>query len=234
MEKDTLSSQTSKRHIEANWCKRWKSGEMKKLLWWCAWSIYEEDFQDQLKNMGDMDEDAMRDLLHYPPQSWCRAYFDTVCKNMAANNNFTESFNVWILDARYKPIVKMLEDIRVKGITLLREHEVQVKSWTRDFSPQSMKLYANYLKIAHTCLLHFNGDAGYEIREGEDKHTVRMEVKQCSCRQWQLSGIPCPHTIKALIYKRNDPLEQMHWWYSKDAALKAYSHKLQPVKGEKF
>lgn len=152
-----------------------------------------------------MDEDVVRHLLHYPAQSWCRAYFDIVCKNMAVDNNFTESFNAWILDARYKPIIKMLEDISVKVMTLLREHEDQVKSWTHDFSPQSMKLYADYLKIAHICMVHFNGDVGYEIREGVDEHTVKIEVKQCSCRQWQLSGIPCPHTIKAVIYKRNDP-----------------------------
>lgn len=77
------------KHIESNWCKRWRSGEMKKLLWRYAWSTYEKYFQDQLKNMGNMDEDIVRDLLYYPPQSWCRAYFDIVCKNMAVDNNYT-------------------------------------------------------------------------------------------------------------------------------------------------
>nr|XP_016503785.1 PREDICTED: uncharacterized protein LOC107821841 [Nicotiana tabacum] len=55
------------RYIEANWCKRWRSGKMKKLLWWSAWCTYEEDFDDQLKKIGHMDENAVKDLLHYPP-----------------------------------------------------------------------------------------------------------------------------------------------------------------------
>jgi len=42
------------RHIEANWAKTWRDVEMKKLLWWSAWSTYEEEFQDQLKTMGSV------------------------------------------------------------------------------------------------------------------------------------------------------------------------------------
>nr|XP_016442445.1 PREDICTED: uncharacterized protein LOC107767859 [Nicotiana tabacum] len=31
------------RHIEANWCRRWGAGNLKKkYLWWCAWSSYEK------------------------------------------------------------------------------------------------------------------------------------------------------------------------------------------------
>ncbi|XP_060202219.1 uncharacterized protein LOC132630678 [Lycium barbarum] len=88
------------RQVEANCMKRWRSGEMKKLLWWSAWSIFEEEFDDQLRKLGEMDEDVVKDLIHYPPQCWCRAFFDTVSKNMAVDNNFTELFNAWILDAR--------------------------------------------------------------------------------------------------------------------------------------
>nr|XP_016487996.1 PREDICTED: uncharacterized protein LOC107808031 [Nicotiana tabacum] len=102
------------RHIEANWSKKWKSGEMKKLLWWCAWSTYEEEFKDQLKKLGQLDEAAAKALVSYPPKNWCRAYFDTQCKNFMVDNNFTESFNSWIVQARQKLIIKMLKDIRVK------------------------------------------------------------------------------------------------------------------------
>ena len=48
-----------------------------------------------------------------------RAYFGTQCKNMMVDNNFTESFNAWILDARANPIIKMLEEIRVQVMRLL-------------------------------------------------------------------------------------------------------------------
>ncbi|XP_075079916.1 uncharacterized protein LOC107768843 [Nicotiana tabacum] len=77
------------RHIEANW----RGVEMKMLLWWCAWSSYDEEFKDQLRTLETISEQAAKDLIWYPPQNWCRAYFDTTCKNQMVDNNFTESFN---------------------------------------------------------------------------------------------------------------------------------------------
>nr|XP_016444483.1 PREDICTED: uncharacterized protein LOC107769754 [Nicotiana tabacum] len=138
------------RHIEVNWWKKWGHGEYKKYLWWAAWSTFEEDFKDQLRNMAQVDKDgkeAVEHLMKYPPESWSRAYFDTVCKNYSVDNNLTVSFNSWIKEARFKPIIKMLEDIRVKVMNLLREHESDMMSWSNEFSPQIMQLYNQYLKL---------------------------------------------------------------------------------------
>ncbi|XP_070024680.1 uncharacterized protein [Nicotiana sylvestris] len=68
------------RHIEANWSKKWRGLELKKLLWWCAWSTYEEEFTDHLKSMGDVTEEVAKTLVGYTPQNWCRAYFDTIAR----------------------------------------------------------------------------------------------------------------------------------------------------------
>ncbi|KAK6784302.1 hypothetical protein RDI58_017757 [Solanum bulbocastanum] len=64
------------RHIEANWMKRFRTGEMKKLMWWAAWCTYEEDFKDQLNALGALLEEAAKDMFKFPPQKLCRIYFD--------------------------------------------------------------------------------------------------------------------------------------------------------------
>ncbi|XP_049397436.1 uncharacterized protein LOC125861621 [Solanum stenotomum] len=178
------------RQIEANWMKRFRSGEMKKLLWWAAWSTYEEDFKDQLSALGALSKSATKDLLKYPPQTWCRAYLDIICKNQMVDNNFTKSFNSWILEARGKPILKMLEDIRIKIMNRLREKEEDASKWTTDYSPKCMKLFTAYMRITQLCSVDFNGDLGYEVSEGENRHTVNLVEKKCTCRSWQLTGIP--------------------------------------------
>ncbi|XP_070012717.1 uncharacterized protein LOC107782262 [Nicotiana tabacum] len=153
---------------------------MKKLLWWYAWSTYEKEFKDQLKKLGQLDEDAAKALVSYPPKNWCRAYFDTQCKYFMVDNNFTKSFNSWIVEARQKPIIKMLEDIRV--MNMLRDHEAEILRWKDEFSPHAMQLFKDYRVIANNCKVVFNGDIGYEVVEGTDRHTVNMELKRCTCR----------------------------------------------------
>ncbi|KAK4337956.1 hypothetical protein RND71_042443 [Anisodus tanguticus] len=113
------------RHIEANWMKRWRSGEMKNLMWWSAWSTYEKDIDDLLRKLGDIDEDVVKDSINYPLQTW------------------------------------------LKVMNMLTEHDERVKAWTADFSSHSMRLYSDYLRIVHSCMVHFNGDFGYEVVEGE-------------------------------------------------------------------
>ena len=67
-----------------------------------------------------------------------------------------------------------------------------------------MKLYNDYRLIATNCTVEFNGDYGYEVKDGDtDTHTVNLELKKCTCRLWDLGGIPCHHAIKALLHKKN-------------------------------
>ncbi|XP_060206359.1 uncharacterized protein LOC132634060 [Lycium barbarum] len=75
------------KHVEANWAKNGRSLKMKKLFWWASWSNYPEEFKDQLMCMGKSSEAAVKSLLKYPSQSWCRAYFDIICKNPSVTNN---------------------------------------------------------------------------------------------------------------------------------------------------
>ncbi|PHT33020.1 hypothetical protein CQW23_29357 [Capsicum baccatum] len=89
-----------------------------------------------------------------------RAYFDTVSKNSACENNFTGSFNKWILNARGKPIIKMLEEIRTKVMVRLKELEEEGRNWKKKFSPYVMELYTDYNMITNCCEVKSNGYQG--------------------------------------------------------------------------
>ncbi|KAG5590703.1 hypothetical protein H5410_041217 [Solanum commersonii] len=183
---------------------------------------------------SQLSEEAKDHLLHFPIQTWCRVFFDTVCKNSKVENNLVESFNSWLLEARHKLIIGMLEDIRINVMTKFVKNENELMTWNCDWSPIAIEMYNEFLKIANVCELNFNGDDGFEVSEGNDRHIVNLATKKCTCRVWDLTGIPCPHSIKALLYKSLDPLEEIHWWYSKEAYLLTYHYKLQPVPGQKF
>ena len=37
-----------------------------------------------------------------------------------------------------------------------------------------------------------------EVKKGRQNVIVDFELKTCTCRQWQLDGIPCGHVIRVL------------------------------------
>ena len=119
-------------------------------------------------------------------------------------------------------------------MTRLAENEAKVRHWKTGYNPQCMKLYSDYRAIAHGCTVNFNGDHSYEVSVDDDRHTVNLEHTRCTCRLWDLSGIPCPHAINVFLHKKVVPETQIHWFYSKEAYLLAYKHKIQPVRRIQF
>ncbi|XP_050210068.1 uncharacterized protein LOC126660546 [Mercurialis annua] len=174
------------RHIWANWSKKWGGGHLQKQFWICAWSTYEEEFIDNLKKIGETSKKAAEDLVWYPPHNWSRAFFSNRSKSMMVDNNITECFNSWIKEARYKPIVSMLEDIRIKVMERIASKKSQSSTWFNDWSPASMQKFHDYKDMSLGCKAVWNGDHGFEIGEGDDKHTVFIDKKLCTCRAWSL------------------------------------------------
>ncbi|KAK4365145.1 hypothetical protein RND71_016503 [Anisodus tanguticus] len=121
-----------------------------------------------------------------------------------------------------------------KVITRLKDLEHEAKNWTEDFSSYALDLYNDFRIIAQGCQVKSNGDLGYEVVESGDKHVVDLLRKKYTCRTWDMTEIPSPHTIKSLLHDKQEPLNEMHWWYSKEAYMLVYMHKIQPVRGEKF
>lgn len=79
--------------------------------WWII--TYEKEFKDNLNKLSQHGKHVVEDLLHYPPQCWVIAYFNSTCKSDMVDNNIFETFNPWIRDARDKLIISMLEKIRI-------------------------------------------------------------------------------------------------------------------------
>ena len=58
--------------------------------------------------------------------------------------------------------------------------------------------------------------------------------RRCSCRSWQLRGIPCPHGVAALHYKNLEPIHYVASCYSKETYLSTYAHFIQPMNNMKM
>ncbi|KAF3650313.1 hypothetical protein FXO37_18533 [Capsicum annuum] len=73
-----------------------------------------------------------------------------------------------------------------------------------------------------------------DLADGEGLTFMSDIQKKCTCRTWDLKGIPCPHSIKAYIHDKQEPENHVNWWYSKESYMLVYMYKIQPVRGSKF
>ena len=128
----------------------------------------------------------------------------------------------------------MIEGIRTQLMHKWAESENRASKWKGTFTPACMQMFEDNRFLAMNCGVEWNGDDGYEVTEGSDKHVVFIDRKSCSCRIWDLTGIPCQHAICALHQAKIDPSTQVHRYYHKATYLAGYRTKFQPIRGEAF
>ncbi|GKF74827.1 hypothetical protein Tco_0224271, partial [Tanacetum coccineum] len=75
----------------------------------------------------------------------------------------------------------------------------------------------------------------FEARNEYGSFVVDIRARTCSCRSWQLSGIPCVHIVAvALTFLNKDPETYVSDWLKKDMFKEAYKYPIRPLKGSSF
>nr|GEX58234.1 hypothetical protein [Tanacetum cinerariifolium] len=106
----------------ANLKKKWSGVHYKRMFWPAASSTIEQEFLSKMKDIIRFDPEAHAYLMKREPASWCKAFFQPAVKCVSFENGTLESFNGKIVTARGKPIITMLEDIRLLFQTYLHCH----------------------------------------------------------------------------------------------------------------
>ncbi|XP_047267633.1 uncharacterized protein LOC124898056 [Capsicum annuum] len=172
----------------------------------------------------------MQDLMYYNINYWCKLHFNTEVKCDSVDNNISKCFNAWILAARHKTIISMLEEIRVKMMTRIGTLREFSNTWCSNYSPMWLNILEKNINRVMDCTIEFNGVTGFEVKEGLCQHTVDIVKRTCSFRLWQLKGIPCAHGVAALLFKKYLLYDYIDSCYSNETYLRTYANVLKLLK----
>ena len=220
------------RHIYANWRKKYTDKKLQKKWWRCAKSSCSVLFNLNRAYLAQDTPAGAKDMISTSPEHWSRAFFRLGSNCDSVDNNMCESFNNSIMDARFYPVISMNEAIRKKVMVIIQENRAKVEKWAGTICPNIFKKLKMNIERSGKCIVLWNGEHGFEVQENEDRrYTVNLQEWSCSCRYWQLSGLPCCHAISC-IYKASKELEDyIAPCFTIVEYLKTYQHVLQPVEG---
>ena len=74
------------------------------------------------------------------------------------------------------------------------------------------------------------GQGIFQVQSKESTYIVDIVNKQCECRRWDLTGIPCSHAISCLRHERIPPETVIPTCYSVEAFATAYANNIWPCK----
>ncbi|GJV55607.1 agenet domain-containing protein [Tanacetum coccineum] len=135
----------------------------------------------------------------------------------AFENGISESFNRAILSPRSKPIITMLEEIRLYIMQrLFAMNKIAVN--LEDSITPSIRKRLEVLKEKQRHWFVFpSGFQELEVRNGDESYGVNLQHKICSCRMWKLSGVPCVHAVAGYMHLKQDLDTRVSFWYSQEA-----------------
>nr|GEV17436.1 hypothetical protein [Tanacetum cinerariifolium] len=106
-----------------------------------------------------------------------------------------ESFNSKILSTRGKPIITMLEDIRVyimQRVWFLNKTAMELNDSITPFARRHLE----FMKIRQRkWVVCASGFQEVEVRRQDEAFGVNIHIKKCACKMWELTSLRCVHAV---------------------------------------
>ncbi|GJS98435.1 hypothetical protein Tco_0819605 [Tanacetum coccineum] len=130
-----------------------------------------------------VDESAYDYLIQRNPNSWSRAFFEMDRRCSAFENGISESFNRAILGPRHKPIITMLEEIRLYIMQRIVAMNKLAFSLEDRITPSIRKRLEILKKKQREWIVYPSGFQELEVRKGDQSYGVNLQHKQIHSRE---------------------------------------------------
>ncbi|KAM0914690.1 hypothetical protein ACQ4PT_011340 [Festuca glaucescens] len=228
------------RHLAANFGKKFKGKVYADNLWpvslTCSVKKHNYHMRQLYKN------DKVKEYLEtYHTKLWARSQFSELSKVDYVHNNIAESFNstIWKLKGLY--LADLLDKIRIEYVHkfLVRAGIAEAKFMGHIIIPSVMnelKQKTRGLEMDMTRCSATTTEVSFLDKEKREwRYPVDLEARTCSCRQWQITGLPCIHAlffITTLSGQAGNILQYVHDYYSVARFKGTYAHALPALEGK--
>ena len=193
------------RHLYKNFKKHGFGGKhLENLSWGAARAYMRSDFEKMMASMLNDCKGAYKYLAKdNNVVQWARCFNDGTTKCEHITNNFSESFNNWILQIRDKPVCQFVEHFQNMLMSLLYERIMKCETWEQEgIVPRAASFIEKMKEKRNEYIVRPSSLIEYQVQGVHESWTVNLQEKTCDCRIWLLTGIPCIHAVCVIHQRR--------------------------------
>ncbi|ERN18512.1 hypothetical protein AMTR_s00065p00037640 [Amborella trichopoda] len=185
------------RHLCEEFRLKFKNPRLVHLLWKSAHTLSTIEFKAKMAEMQELSSEAYEWIQEIPARHWAEIYFEGARYGRLTSN--VVEMNEWIHEARELPIIQMMEWIHRKLMAEFEERRQKGAQWTTVLAPSAEKQMAESHLLAQNYRVIRSSEVEFEILFAEQTNIVNIDTVSCSCRAWQLYGLPCSHATASLV-----------------------------------
>ncbi|WVY89937.1 hypothetical protein V8G54_035451 [Vigna mungo] len=225
------------RHMYSNFRKKYPGKNLKRLMWRAATTTHPQTWEMEMRNIRALNEDAYKHLIAIPPRHWSRSRFTERAKCDTLVNNMSEGFNNVLLSTKSKPIITLLEEIRLYLMQRWAKNRSSILSFTGSICAKILSRFRKESQLTKHWIPSWSGNKLFEVRHmynNGDKFVVNIDDSLCTCRTWMMTGIPCCHSLAAMKFLNIDGEKFIDSCYFKSTYEETYSTIIYPINGAKM
>lgn len=215
------------RHVSESFRDEFKNTKLVNIFWNAVYALTSAEFESKIAEMMEI-QDVSSWFHLYPANLWAVAYFEGV-RYGHFTLGITELLYNWALEGHELPIVQMMEHIREQLATWFESRRNIGMSWTSVLVPSAEKLIVEAIADSRCYQVLRANKVEFEIVSSERTNIVDIQSCCCSCRRWQIYGIPCAHAAAALLSCGEDVRLYAQECFSIRKYREAYSQFIHPI-----
>ncbi|XP_047310782.1 uncharacterized protein LOC124914310 isoform X2 [Impatiens glandulifera] len=186
-----------------------------------------EDFQSCTENIKSISSEAYNWVIQSELNQWANAFFAGTRYNHLASD-FGKLIYSWVSESHDFPITQLVDILRAKMMDLIYTRRTESSQWATKLTPtMEEKLRIEISRVHSLQVMLANGDK-YEVH-GQRVEEVDISRWDCSCKGWQLTGIPCSHAIAVLDFLGKSPYDYCSSYLTVEIYFLAYAESINPV-----
>lgn len=190
------------------------------------------EFECEMNKMKGLESgEAAHDwLMNMDINKWVRHTFTIRINCDMLLNNLCECFNSWILQARDKPILTMLEMIRCNPMRRLQVKNDSMRGHEQPICPTTQNKLDKFKSLSTKYVSMYSGNGLFQVRESiADQYVVDLSRRRCCCNGWDLTSIPCHHVVATIFRNREDAKVYVDPYYTNETYMRAYEPIFNPI-----
>ncbi|KAJ6827356.1 uncharacterized protein M6B38_368445 [Iris pallida] len=174
-------------------------------------------------------KDVAEWVLSSKPECWSNAFFEGV-RYGRYSSNASETFNAWISTRNEPSVVQAIDMIRCKIMEMIYFRRENSSTWMEPLTPLMTRKVQEEMTRAQTLEVIGSSGSVYEVRDDDQlTNVVNIGMWGCTCRRWQVIGLPCMHAI-AVVEHIGEPVSSFcSEFFSTKCYRAAYSKSINPI-----
>ncbi|CAL8990983.1 unnamed protein product [Prunus brigantina] len=186
-----------------------------------------EAFQRSADNIKGISPEAYNWVIQSGPEHWANAFSGGARYNHMTSN-FGQQFYSWVSEAHELPITQMIDVLRGKTMEAFYSRRVESNQWVTRLTPSKEEKLQKETTIARSLQVLLSQGSTFEVR-GESVDIVDIDHWDCSCKGWQLTGLPCCHAIAVFECIGRNPYDYCSRYFTVESYRSTYAESIHPV-----